>query len=259
MLKIAYVSNPGKIRKNNEDSVLIDEKLLFEANMQNPEYIIIEKETAVFAVADGMGGHECGEAASRTTLEIFNENIEQIKEIKDIQVLVKMSKNLLNQMAENDPKIYGLGTTVTGLLLKNKDAYVFNCGDSRVYKVNHMNQTGGKLEKITKDHSFVQELVDSGVITEDEMLTHPRKYIITSAIIGDLKRDNPEIFLQEIALKHGEKFLICSDGVWESIARPELEECFNSGTVKENAESLFLKVMASSARDNLSFIIFEYC
>lgn len=258
MFKIAYVSNPGKVRKNNEDSVLVDEKLLFEANMPKPEYIIIEKETAVFAVADGMGGHQCGEAASRATLEVFNENIEQIKDIRDIQVLIKMSKNILNQMAADDPKIYGLGTTVTGLLLKHQDAYIFNCGDSRVYKINP-NAHQEQIKKITKDHSLVQEMVDNGLITEDEMLTHPRKNIITSAIIGDLKKENPEIFLQEMTLKLGEKFLICSDGVWESISRPELEECFDRETIKESAESLFSKVMASNARDNLSFIIFEYC
>jgi PPM family protein phosphatase len=245
---VCYVSKIGKVRKNNEDSMLVNNILLSGADMERVECSKTEGENLIYIVADGMGGHQKGEVASNTVLNVFKEHISQISR-GHIEEVLKLARESLNKIAEADIRNFGLGTTVSGMSVTGGNAFIFNCGDSRVYRAK-----GELLERITRDDSLVQNLVDAGVITEEEMRTHPQKNIITSAIIGDLSSDLPDFSVREISIKKGERFLLCTDGVWESMSLSEMERCFSGKDLKGAIDDLVRKTIENGAKDNFSII-----
>jgi serine/threonine protein phosphatase PrpC len=251
VVNACYISNTGIVRRNNEDSILVNTVLISEADMEKAECTKIEGEKLLYIVADGMGGHQKGEVASRTVLDTFREKYGQIDKER-IGDMIRLAKQSLNRLAEADPNSFGLGTTVAGVLFAGGNAFVFNCGDSRVYR---MKDT--ELKRITRDDSFVQELVDAGVITEEEMRTHPQKNIITSAITGDLRSEIPSFSVREIKVVKGDRFLLCTDGIWESMGHDELEGCFLGNDLKRTVECLKRRTTENGARDNFSSIVLE--
>jgi PPM family protein phosphatase len=252
MIRACYLTNIGKIRTNNEDSLLVHDLIVSETNMNEPLTLSIDEKRCLFIVADGMGGHAKGELASRVVLEVMHDKQMAIQSLEDIPDLIELARKNLNELVTVDKELIGLGSTAAGIIINDDRAFIFNCGDSRVYKLN-----GKFLEKITHDHSIVQNLVDSGEITEDEMRTHPRKNIITSAIMGDLKEAAPESYLREISVHFEQCFLLCSDGVWEGLSIDDLEQCFNGSEIKEKAIALYSAIINGEAQDNFSFIIIE--
>ncbi len=251
VVNACYVSNTGKVRRNNEDSMLLNELLISEAGMERAECIRTGGEQLIYVVADGMGGHQKGEVASGIVLNIFKEERGQINKEK-IMDMMRLAKESLNKIAETDRHSLGLGTTISGMSLTDGNSVVFNCGDSRVYRLK-----GKAIERITRDDSLVQELVDAGIITEDAMRTHPQKNIITSAVTGDLRSDLPAFSVGEIKVKKGERFLLCTDGVWESMSHSEMEGCLSGKDLKEAVNRLADKTIESGARDNFSIIALE--
>jgi serine/threonine protein phosphatase PrpC len=249
VLTVCYFSNIGKVRKNNEDSLLMNDFLLSESSMRFVECVVPEGDKFIVAVADGMGGHMKGEVASRKVLEVFRDKYRAVDDAEGIRDIFKSAKEELNRIAEADRNSFGLGTTVSGMLFIEGKALIFHCGDSRVYRV-----TGGRIEKMTVDHSVVQDLVNSGFITEEEMRTHPRKNIITSSIMGDLRTGLPELSIQEIALGDGGRFFLCTDGVWESMSGAEMEACFVPKDMSAEADCLRGKALGPG-HDNLTMIL----
>jgi protein phosphatase len=219
--------------------------------METAECMRAEGEKLVYIVADGMGGHQRGEIASRTVLNIFRGKKGRVDK-DQITDVMRLAKESLNRIAESDGQSLGLGTTISGLSLSCGKAFFFNCGDSRVYRL-----VDRKIEKITRDDSLVQELVDAGVITEDEMRTNPQKNIVTSAVTGDLRNGPPFFSTGEMKVKEGERFLVCTDGVWESMSQSDMEGCLVRKDLKEAVNRLAERTMESGARDNFSIIALE--
>ncbi len=251
VVNACYVSNTGRVRRNNEDSILVNELLISADEMERAECVRTEGEKLTYVVADGMGGHQKGEVASGTVLSIFKEKKGLIDKEKIMDVM-RLAKESLNKIAETDRDSLGLGTTISGMSLTDGNSFVFNCGDSRVYRLKNE-----AIERITRDDSLVQELVDAGIITEDEMRIHPQKNIITSAVTGDLRGDLPAFSVGEIKVKKGERFLLCTDGVWESMSHSEMEGCLSGKDLKDAVNRLAEKTMESGARDNFSIIALE--
>ncbi len=243
-----YISNIGKAREKNEDSLLVNGLLVSGVNMDKPLSMQSAETGQIYVVADGMGGHQRGEVASRTVLQVFKKRYREIKKAGDISEIMWYSKETLNIAARDDRNSSRMGTTVSGIFLADKEAFVFNCGDSRVYRLQ-----GGSLERLTRDHSVVQELFDLGTITEDEMRFHPQKNIITSALIADLLGSMPEFDVKTISVSGDTTFLICSDGLWESVKREDMEKCFKDQ--KKTAECLFDRAISGGGRDNISAIV----
>jgi protein phosphatase len=247
-VEASYISNIGKTRKKNEDSLLMNDLLISEANMDRAAYLQSSAEKQIYIVADGMGGHERGELASKTVLEEFKKRYPGIENEADVSAVISAAKETLNGLAKEDGLKYGMGTTVSGIFLTDKGSFVFNCGDSRVYLLKDV-----FLERLTKDHSVVQELVDFGTITEDEMRFHSQKNIVTSAVIADLLGGPPEADVKAIEISGDGTFLICTDGLWESMSRQEMEGCFtNRGKA---VQCLFERAIAGEGRDNISAIV----
>lgn len=250
IINACYVTNTGKVRRNNEDSLLLNETVVT-GNMSGVQAAGCEGDRQAYMVADGMGGHAKGEVASSTVLTVFRERYGDIDTPERVREIVRLAKERLNRLAAGDANSFGLGTTVAGLFFSRAMAFLLNCGDSRVY------EAGDRLRKITKDHSLVQELVDEGTISEEEMRTHPAKNIITSALVGDSVTSLPLFSLEEIEIRKGQRFLLCSDGLWESLGNSYMEECLRDREIREGSECLFRQSLAAGAADNVSFILLE--
>jgi PPM family protein phosphatase len=252
LINACYVSNAGTVRRNNEDSILLNDTLVVMGSMSGVESLSSRGDRLAYMVADGMGGHARGEAASSTVLTVFKEGYKDVDKEDHIRDLIRRAKKALDRLAEEEQGSFALGTTVAGIFFSGGKTFLLNCGDSRVY------ESDSSLKKITKDHSLVQELADSGTITEEEMRTHPQKNIITSALMGDLRTDLPRYSLEEIEMKKGQKFLLCSDGLWESLSHGKMADCLKGKRgIKEGAECLFRRTLDAGAADNVSIILLE--
>lgn len=214
-MKIASAGNTdtGKARKNNEDAFLVDDG------------------AALYAVADGIGGHEGGEVASRMAIEVLRETLEDAAE-KDGTSANSAVSNLVNafqlanakirEASSRDAHLSGMGTTLTALLLTGKTAHLAHVGDSRCYLLR------GSLEQVTEDHGVVAEQVRAGLITPDQARKSPYRHIITRAlgIDEELLVDTTAVEVEE-----NDVFLLCTDGLTEMVE-----------------DQLIMRILASSAR-----------
>ena len=242
------ISHIGKVRKNNEDYCMGE---------------IIETEVGsigIFALADGMGGHNKGEVASELAVEniiyFLKENLLQSKNIKIdyIDDIIKQAYNNVNYIIHKksieDIECEGMGTTLTTAILYKDNLYVANVGDSRCYLLNK-----DSLQKITVDHSVVEELIRAKVITEKEAMTHPRRNHITRAM-GTDEMVVVDIFKQK--LERGDKILLASDGLTGFVDKQEIK---NIIIKNENTEILSKELIDRandiSGKDNISVILIE--
>ena len=203
----------------------------------------------LFCVADGVGGYNKGELASKEVLTSFSESLSN-NSVVDIEDAIKHAKNHLDILATNEPSLLNFGTTIAGIYLNDSQITVFNCGDSRVYRLNDP-----FFEKITDDHSIVETLVKKGLIDESEALVHPQKNVITSGIFGDRTTQFPILFLKNLSLRNEEVFIICSDGVWETVSVDMLENLYKTKGIENFSESILNECLHKKADDNISVIV----
>lgn len=174
----------------------------------------------LFIVCDGMGGHEGGEVASRLAVESIRKHIETNyilgEELAVIGPSIDFAQQKIVERVEQEPGLAGMGTTLALLLIHGASYYIAHCGDSRIYL-----SRGGSLIQLTKDHSEVQMMVESGIITQEQASTHPRRNFITKAI-GHTSY-SPDISGPHI-LQQDDVFLLCSDGLTEYVNDDELHQ-----------------------------------
>lgn len=227
--KIVAISDTGKERTNNEDAFIICPDL----SKQNwsladiPEYTSPGKLGSLLVVADGMGGANAGEIASSVAIKSIQhtfskENVENALKENNIEGLLhssikKADKTIKEKMWE-EPDTSGMGTTIVVCWVIGDTAHIAWCGDSRCYVYNPYNG----LKQLTKDHSLVQELVDKGVITEEEVFTHPDNNIITRGL-GDFDEQAPPEIVK-CPLRENDIILLCSDGLCGYCTNKEIED-----------------------------------
>lgn len=241
-------SHIGMVRKNNEDYC-------------KGEIIEIgeKKEVGIFAIADGMGGHKKGEVASQLAveniIEIFNDSIIQNEAIKVeyIDDIIKQAYNTVNTMvyekSKADISFDGMGTTLTMAFVYENKAYVANVGDSRCYVC----RKEGNLERITSDHSVVEEYVKAKIITEEEARVHPDRNKITRAV-GTEPVVIVDIF--EVDLNEGDIILLATDGLTGPVEGNTIEAVLKSGlSAEEMANKLVELANDTSGKDNVTVII----
>lgn len=208
----------------------------------------------LFAVADGLGGHMAGEVASTLAVEELSMTVRKgLAEAVSLESMKKLlakgfgkaNEEILHQ-ANAVPERYGMGTTlVAALLNEHGKGIIANVGDSRAYIM------GEKIARITRDHSYVQELVDSGVITQEEAAWHPQKNIVTR-IIG-MEGVEPDFY--EVSLG-GNILLLCSDGLTDAMSDREIREIvFEHGDMEGKCKNLVSAVLGRSARDNVTVVL----
>jgi len=247
LIAAAYFTHRGD-RDSNEDAMLVDRELI-QRQIQPLEYKTFGGNKTLFALADGMGGEKNGEEASWLVLDQLLQEYETLSVHESIIDTLHNAKKRLDSAAFKDSTKRNFGSTVAGVLLQGDKATVFNSGDSRVYRL-----SGAFLEQLSRDHSHVQNLVDRGLLESTQINHHPRRNLLSSAIVGDLSNIMPQIEIKSIALEPIETFLICSDGVWEAMSLEAMESCFE----EPNAiECLIDRVNNSRNRDNFSIIVVE--
>jgi len=205
---------------------------------------------ALFCVADGIGGAAHGEVASRMVLEFFAQYSPLPKTPDNVPVMIHEAKAVLDLVAIHEPGFTGFGTTVAGLLLSLKEAIVFNCGDSRVYRIDK-----GKIDQISHDHSLVQELCDHGEISVEQMYTHPLRNIITASVSGDPHRPLPRVMTTSVSLTGSELFLLCTDGVWGVLGSDDMVAICTGGDLQQAAQKMVQACLDGGGPDNISIIL----
>lgn len=220
----------------------------------NEDYIgYFEDDTiGIFIIADGMGGHNAGEVASKLAVDTIIDYIKENKDNNDIREILEEAISQANRKIYKhsiiNEECKGMGTTVTIAVVKDKHAIIGNIGDSRGYLF-----LGEKLERITKDHSLVQELLDNGTITNEEAFNHPNKNVITRALGTNytVKADYYNIELKDI-----DRIILCSDGLTNEVTEMEMKDILLKFD-NESCPKLIELAKKKGGRDNISIIIFK--
>jgi serine/threonine protein phosphatase PrpC len=241
-LDIQYfgATDVGLVRTNNEDNFLISETL----------------NGKLFLVCDGMGGHESGEVAAQLAIDAIQAFLNE-KKYDNIYVALNDAIRNANEIIFNAAQVgaggKNMGTTCVTLLIHNDEIFIGHVGDSRAYIYHKLG-----LHRLTKDHSLVQQLVDGGIIKEEDAENHPRKNELTKAL-GTNSIVEPEIISQSIKPAKGDVFLLCSDGLSGLINDKEISTLLRD----KKAESEFIiNGLISSAKnagghDNITAIVIK--
>lgn len=209
----------------------------------------------VFVVCDGMGGHVGGKQASSIAVKSIIDYLKREKYGNAIQALndaLQFANLQILGYASEHPELKGMGTTACIVLLQNSEAYIAHVGDSRIYLYLGKEK---QLHRITKDHSFVQALVDAGQITDEEAENHPNKNRILKAL--GIKPDlSPSI--DHVYPKNGDVFIICSDGLSGMVSDAKIEEVLMTNESIENkGETLINLSLAAGGLDNITLEIIQ--
>ena len=208
-------------------------------------------------VADGMGGHNKGDMASKLASDIIKDyimsNFKDTMDSFDVSELMRTAvlkaNNKIHEIAMKNPICEGMGTTVTMGFIFDKWIVTAHVGDSRAYLYN-----GSTVEKITKDHSYVRELLDRGVISEEEAKSHPKRNCITRAV-GIERTVMVDIKVRKYK---GETVILCSDGMWAFVEDEKIAEIIkNSSDEEVAAEQLIEMALLNGSNDNITVIIFK--
>jgi len=252
-MKLTYqaVTDVGRKRKGNEDSLFM-----------NPEQ-------RLFVVADGMGGHAAGEVASKIAVDSINEFVtltggdEEITwpfgldetisyDGNRLKTAIRHANRRVLEATREKTEYEGMATTVAAVLVDGDLANLGHVGDSRIYLLSE-----GEFLQLTNDHSWVNEQIQSGVISPDQARSHPLRNVVTRALGGkaDLNVD-----MQVRQMKPGELLLICSDGLTTMVADEAIRQVLldSGGDVDKGAHALVDEANASGGEDNITVVLLKF-
>jgi serine/threonine protein phosphatase PrpC len=244
-IEFAAACDMGKVRKNNEDSFLLEPAL----------------ELAI--VADGMGGHNSGEVASQLAVKVTRDKYESMKltgmkptpfnekfslESNQLGFAVQLANSVIYEAGTAGPDNKGMGTTLSAALLNKSKLCIAHIGDSRIYLLRQ-----NAMQQLTEDHSLVMEHVKKGLLTREQADVSPLQNILTRAL-GTQK--TPAVDLVETELEEGDRLLFCTDGLFKAVKEPSLQEMIRIQT--DNAKACAELVAAANANggpDNITVIL----
>ena len=236
-MKTFSMTDIGRKREINQDYVFATDETI--GNLPN-----------LLVVADGMGGHRAGDFASRFTVEVLAEEVQNCQETHPETILgnsIQAANERLLEEAEKDNRLEGMGTTLVAATIMDHVLYFANVGDSRLYLINK------EIRQLSKDHSMVEEMVRLGGLTEEEAKHHPDKNIITRAI-GVKQKVEPDFF--EYRLKGGDIILMCSDGLTNMVDDDEIFQIVKSARdIVEAVESLIQRANENGGSDNIGVVL----
>ena len=224
--RYAVATDPGRRRRRNEDAYVL--------------------EPPMFAVADGMGGAQAGEVASRLAAGALREGGSG-----ELDALIQEANRRVHQRAAEDPEASGMGTTMTVALVEDAVVRFGHVGDSRAYLLRD-----GKLEQVTEDHSLVAELVRSGQLAPEEAERHPQRSVITRAVGTD---PDVDVDMFTVDPREGDLFLICSDGLTDMVDDETIERLARDGRgdLDRLVKSLVKTANKGGGEDNITVVAFE--
>ena len=247
-VKACGLSDVGRARTHNEDCFGID-----------PEH-------QMFVVADGMGGHNHGEVASRIAVKAIQEFIEQTadhdttwpfvydarlqRHSNRLKTAIRMAHDKVLRAIRHDGSLIGMGTTVVGFLMKGRIAAIAHVGDSRAYRLR-----AGKLDLLTQDHTWVNEQVVAGYLSAEQARAHPLKNVVTRALGGE---SEVLVDVREVEVEPGDLFILCSDGLTTMLNDHEILERLAGATpLEERAHDLVREANTKGGLDNITVLLAE--
>jgi protein phosphatase len=227
-------THTGRVRAGNEDSYLVGH--------------------AVFAVADGMGGHQAGEIASDVALEPLRALDTPSTDMADVgdalAAAVRQANSLVVERAQDDPSLEGMGTTLTAIAVHEGQLHLAHVGDSRAYLL----RENERISQLTTDHTLVERLIQEGRLSRDEAATHPQRNVITRAI-GHEETVEVEV-LPPITLQEGDQILLCSDGLSGPVDDERISSILSGAADGEAAVGgLLAEANAAGGPDNITAVL----
>lgn len=238
-MKAFSLTDIGEKRQINQDYVFCSETA-------------IGKLPNLFVVADGMGGHNAGDYASRFCVEFFKQQIEESNlelPVSSIEAALKETNASLKSIADEQAELEGMGTTFVVATILDKEMYVANIGDSRLYVISQ------EMKQITEDHSLVEAMVKTGELDREQARVHPSKNVITRAL-GTNEYLEPDFF--EVSLEVGDVVLMCSDGLTNMLEDEAIERIIKENDNLESAaQTLVDCANKNGGKDNIAVIIIK--
>lgn len=244
-IKAVVMTDLGNIRTNNEDNGLFF-KMADDDATREKGYLLI--------VADGMGGHNAGEVASGMATDIicreyFSQKGGSVE--KSLGKALTLANKTIFEKASSQTAYQGMGTTCTVLVVIGKDVYYAHAGDSRAYI-----QKNGSIIQITEDHTYVQQLVNSGDITAAEAAVHPKRNILTNAM-----GTKPEMRIDtgkcKYSFENNDRLLLCSDGLYDYLNDDELNKILGQSSLQNAASAMIDLAKARGGHDNITVVLAE--
>jgi PPM family protein phosphatase len=229
---VGVITDTGRKRRRNEDAYVCEPPL--------------------FAIADGMGGAQAGEVASRLAAAALKESgAKTLGGEQRIFDLIQEANRRVYDRSSTDPNTSGMGTTITVALVENGNVAFGHVGDSRAYLIRD-----GRMEQVTEDHSLVNELLKSGKLSPEEAVAHPQRSVITRALGTDPDVDADTFTIEANA---GDVFLLCSDGLTDMVGEREILELVerNRGDIDAALKALVKAANRSGGEDNITVVAFE--
>jgi protein phosphatase len=223
-------SDAGRVRDNNEDAHLVDDRL------------------ALFAIADGMGGHVGGEVASWTAIEALRAAIANGRAINDAIV---QANGAVLERATQDPDLTGMGTTMTAVTVAGgRRLLIGHVGDSRAYFLHD-----GALRQLTEDHSLVGEMMREGRLTPEQAQSHPQRAIVTRALGGD---EDVQVDVYTLDVEAGDRLILCSDGLTDMVRERDIERIArDEPDPQRTAEKLVDAANVAGGVDNITVVVLD--
>jgi protein phosphatase len=228
----AFRTDTGRQRSENEDSLFV--------------------RAPIFVVADGMGGAQAGEVASKTAADAFDRDLPEGSPELFLRETIEEANRRIHELARADPSKAGMGTTITAAIVdaQQEELSIGHVGDSRAYRLRR-----GKLERLTRDHSLVEEMRRKGQITDEQAEDHPQRSIITRALGPE---PEVEVDLQTVPAAPGDVFLLCSDGLTTMVGEDRIAAVIASTTsMREVVRALVDEANAAGGRDNITALAFR--
>jgi len=239
-LEVAGLSDIGCQRENNEDSFLYWEP----AGDRD-----FQRKGRLAVVADGMGGYEGGQEASRlaveTVREVYDKVVGDDARTALVEAFLAAHDRILSHAMEN-PELMGMGTTCTALVIRGRQLYVAHVGDSRLYLVRE-----SKISRLTRDHSYVGRLVESGIVRAEDAEKHPQRHILTAALGAgtEIAVDGVE---HSVELQDHDDLLLCTDGLWGVVSDDELQKTATNYAPSECCKELVKLARQRGGPDNIT-------
>ncbi|HST70301.1 MAG TPA: Stp1/IreP family PP2C-type Ser/Thr phosphatase [Solirubrobacterales bacterium] len=228
----AVRTDTGRQRNANEDSLFTKAPL--------------------FVVADGMGGAQAGEVASKAAVESFEHDLPAAPPLRVLEETIEAANRTIHELARKDPNLAGMGTTTTAAIvdLEAEEVAIGHVGDSRAYRFR-----GGKFEQLTRDHSLVEEMRRKGQLTDAQAEDHPQRSIITRALGPE---PEVQVDLQTVPAQDGDVFLICSDGLTTMLDDDDIARIVSRATSLSSAvRALVDEANRAGGRDNITVVAFR--
>ena len=230
--RFAITTDAGLVRSNNEDSAYASSNLL--------------------VVADGMGGRDGGEVASAvvvTSLVQYNQTRENAPDKVDLAAAVANMRAVINSLGQRYPNLSKMGSTVTAIFCDHNELTFVHVGDTRAYL-----WQSNQMMQLSKDHTYVQRLVDTDQISQEQAKTHAKKHLLTRAIDGR-GGDDPDIFT--CTGQTDQKLLVCSDGLYEQVPESKIAEILTQNDISKICQDLVQEAIKGGGLDNITCIVAE--